>query len=108
MNQIGQSTKKISIFQNEHDDNDNNDDDDNDDDTHPPLIIVHVGMIFRRGQKEVLLILTLGLDFNSEAWILISGARIWISVTMIYGNMMLILKTELWLYRQNLGQFTWI
>ena len=34
-----------------HDDNDDNDDD-NDDDTHPPRIIVRVGMIFRRGQKQ--------------------------------------------------------
>ena len=52
MNQIGQSTKKLSIFQNEHD-NDDNDNDDNDDDTHPPWIIVRVGMIFRRGQKNL-------------------------------------------------------
>ena len=54
MNQIGQSTKKLSIFQNDHDDNDNdNDNDDNDNnDTHPPWIIVRVGMIFRRGQKR--------------------------------------------------------
>ena len=54
MNQIGQSIKKLSIFQNDHD-NDNNDNDDNDndnDDTHPPWIIVRVGMIFRRGQKQ--------------------------------------------------------
>ena len=69
MNQIGQSTKKLSIFQNENNndnnnddnnDDDNNDDDNNDDDndndndnddTHPPWIIVRVGMIFRRGQK---------------------------------------------------------
>ena len=32
------------------DDNDDNNDND-DDDTHPPQIIVHVGMVFRRGQK---------------------------------------------------------
>ena len=38
--------KKLSIFQNDHDN-------DNDDDTHPPWIIVWVGMIFRRGQKVV-------------------------------------------------------
>ena len=48
MNQIGQSIKKLSIFQNDHNDDD---DDNNDDDTHPPWIIVRVGMIFRRGQK---------------------------------------------------------
>ena len=35
MKQIGQSTKKLSIFQNEHNDNDDNDNDD-EDDTHPP------------------------------------------------------------------------
>ena len=46
MKQIGQSIKKLSIFQNDHDDNDNDNDD-----THPPRIIVRVGMIFRRGQK---------------------------------------------------------
>ena len=46
MNQIGQSIKKLSIFQNEHDNNND------DDDTHPPWIIVRVGMIFRRGQKN--------------------------------------------------------
>ena len=44
---------------NNDDDNDeNNDDDDdnndnNDDDTHPPWIIVHVGMIFWRRQKNI-------------------------------------------------------
>ena len=32
MKQIGQSTKKLSIFQNEHNDNNNDDDDDDDDD----------------------------------------------------------------------------
>ena len=50
MNQIGQSIKKLSIFQNDHNDDDD-DDNNNDDDTHPPWIIVRVGMIFRRGQK---------------------------------------------------------
>ena len=35
------------------DDNDNdNDNDDDNDDTHPPRIIVRVGMVFRRGQKN--------------------------------------------------------
>ena len=62
MNQIGQSTKKLSIFQNDH----NDDNDDNDDDTHPPWIIVRVGMIFRRGQKE-----------------LYQNNQIWFSVTVI-------------------------
>ena len=52
MNQIGQSIKKLSIFQNDHNDNDDND---NNDDTHPPWIIVRVGMIFCRGQKNILL-----------------------------------------------------
>ena len=54
MNQIGQSIKKLSIFQNEHNVNDNNNDNNdnnNDNGTHPPWIIVHVGKIFRRGQK---------------------------------------------------------
>ena len=31
---------------------DDNDDNNDDDDTHPPRIIVRVGMVFRRGQKE--------------------------------------------------------
>ena len=30
-----------------------NDDDDENDDTHPPRIIVRVGMVFRRGQKDL-------------------------------------------------------
>ena len=34
------------------DDDNDNDNDDDDDDTHPPRIIVRVGMVFRRGQKE--------------------------------------------------------
>ena len=51
MNQIGQSIKKLSIFQNDYD----NDNDNDNDDTHPPWIIVRVGMIFRRGQKSITL-----------------------------------------------------
>ena len=35
------------------DDDDDNDNDNDNDDTHPPRIIVRVGMIFRRGQKEI-------------------------------------------------------
>ena len=54
MNQIGQSTKKLSIFQNDHDNDDDNNNDNDNDDTHPPRIIVRVGMIFRRGQKSIL------------------------------------------------------
>ena len=45
---------------------DDNDNDDDNDDTHPPRIIVRVGMVFRRGQKNLIIWLTVMANLGEK------------------------------------------